>query len=142
MSAVKKEKAPARAQYPILHTRNPLEAADPLTRERVGEMETYIMKNCLWQFNSRGWDRRTQNAGILGKTTQLLCGETVDNPTPLEKCHWADAMLLAEAFRARCPWLADLDRDGIRAAMDMLHQRIDWLTIDGSLNQELTVQNY
>lgn len=142
MSAVKKEKAPSRAKYPILHTHDPLDGADPQTRERVGELENYIMKNCLWQFNSRGWDRRKQSAGILGKTTQILCGEAVDNPTPLDKCYWVDAVLLARAYRERFAWIADLDPDGIRAVMGTLHHRIDWLTIDGSLNEELTVQNY
>lgn len=142
MAAFKKEKGGARAQYPRLYDHNPLADYDEDTCEKVSVMETYIMKNCLWQFNSRGWDRRKQNAGILGKTTQLLLGEAVENPTPLEKCYWADAVLLAEAFRERCQWLAGMGADDIRALLSKLHARIDWLTIDGSLNLELTVQNY
>jgi nitrogenase delta subunit len=97
MSAVKKSKAPARAKYERIHKSNPIADADPVTKERIGQLEHYIMKNCLWQFNSRGWDRRKQNAGILSKTAQLLCDETVENPTPMEKCYWVDAVLLDEA---------------------------------------------
>ena len=38
--------------------------------------------------------------------------------------------------------LYEMSGDEIRAVIGKLHARIDWLTIDGSLNQELTVQNY
>ncbi|PIP00266.1 Fe-only nitrogenase subunit delta [Pleomorphomonas carboxyditropha] len=140
--AKKEKKDVARANYPKLYDHDPMADLDDETRAKVSELETYIMKNCLWQFNSRGWDRRKQNAGILGKTTQLLVGEEVENPTPLDKCYWVDAVLLARNFRERCAWLADLGADEIRAILAKLHARIDWLTIDGSLNEELTVQNY
>lgn len=140
--ATKKKKEEKAPKMEPLYTSNPLADADPVTKERVGQMENYIMKNCLWQFNSRGWDRRKQNAGILGKTAQLLCGEEVENPTPLEKCYWVDAVLLAEACRERCTWLAGMDKTEIKALVGALHARMDWLTIDGSLNEELTVQHY
>ncbi|MGO9597047.1 MAG: Fe-only nitrogenase subunit delta [Isosphaeraceae bacterium] len=142
MYAMSKEKAPARAKYDRLHTSDPLANLDPQTRERVGQLENYIMRNCLWQFNSRGWDRRKQNAGVLGKTVQLLCGEEVDNPTPQDRCYWVDAVCLADAYRKLFPWLAELDNDGIKFLISELHKRMDWLTIDGSLNEELIVQNY
>jgi nitrogenase delta subunit len=142
MSAVKKPKAPARAKYEKIYKSDPIAGADPLTQERIGQLENYIMKNCLWQFNSRGWDRRKQNAGILGKTAQLLCGEPVENPTPLEKCYWVDAVLLAEAYRQCHPWIAGMEKAEIKELMQLLHARIDWVTIDGSLNEELTVQQY
>lgn len=35
-----------------------------------------------------------------------------------------------------------MSKDEIQALMKLLHARIDWLTIDGSLNVELTVVNY
>jgi Fe-only nitrogenase delta subunit len=110
--------------------------------ERVAPLENYIMKHCLWQFNSRGWDRRKQNAGILGKATLLLCGEPVENPTLQEKCYWVDAVMLDRNCRERFPWLPALPKDQIKALMGLLHARMDWLTIDGSLNLELTVPNY
>ncbi|WP_454915947.1 Fe-only nitrogenase subunit delta [Xanthobacter sediminis] len=142
MASFKKEKPAGRAQYERLHTSDPLDKMDAETRVRVSAMENYIMKNCLWQFNSRGWDRRKQNAGILGKTAQILAGDTVENETPLDKCYWVDAVLLAEAFRERCAFLANMGAEEVRALIGKLHARIDWLTIDGSLNEELTVQNY
>ncbi len=109
---------------------------------KLEQLMDYIMKNCLWQFNSRAKDRRKQNVGVLTKTTQILCDEPVDNPTPLDKCYWVDAVCLAEAYRERCPWLATMDKTAIKALMQKLHERLDWLTIDGSLNEELTVQHY
>jgi len=142
MSVAAKQKAKAERKYERVYTSDPLVEADPATRDRVAQMADYIMKNCLWQFNSRGWDRRKQNAGVLGKTAQLLCGDEVANATPLERCYWVDAVCLDRAYRALFPWLAALDKDGIGALMRTLHARIDWLTIDGSLNLELTVENY
>jgi len=115
---------------------------DDLTTDRVEQLTDYIMKNCLWQFHSRAWDRERQNKEILGKTTQLLCGEEVDLSTPADKCYWADAVILAEAYRKNYPWVAELGPDEIKSTMTALHQRLDFLTISGSLNAELTDQNY
>ena len=131
-----------RADYPRLYTSDPAAELDPETRAKIATMEDYIMKNCLWQFNSRGWDRRKQNAGILGKTAQILAGDEVENPTPQERCYWIDAVVLSRAFRERCAWLSAMGAEEIRTLIAKLHARIDWLTIDGSLNLELTVQNY
>lgn len=114
---------------------------DDLQNKR-DQLVDYIMKNCLWQFNSRGWDRRKQNAGILGKATQLLCDENVDNPTPLERCYWVDAVCLMRVYRERFPWINQMGKEGIKELMEEVHKRMDWLTIDGSLNEELTVQHY
>ncbi len=132
----------AARKYERVYQEDPLAGADPEMRERVAPLENYIMKHCLWQFNSRGWDRRKQNAGILGKATLLLCGEPVENPTLQEKCYWVDAVMLDRNCRERFPWLPALPKDQIKALMRLLHARMDWLTIDGSLNLELTVLNY
>jgi nitrogenase delta subunit len=137
-----KEKSAVHPKYEKIYTSDPLAEAPPDVREKVNLLVDYIMKNCLWQFNSRGWDRRKQNAGVIGKTAQILCGETVENTTSIDKCYWVDAVCLAEAYRQRHPWLAAMDAPAIRSLMEKLHQRMDWLTIDGSLNEELTVQQY
>ncbi|HVI50142.1 MAG TPA: Fe-only nitrogenase subunit delta [Candidatus Sulfotelmatobacter sp.] len=137
-----KDKSATYPPYEKIYKSDPLAEVDAVTRERVGQMEHYIMKNCLWQYNSRGWDRRKQNAGIIGKTAQLLCGEEVDNPNPLEKCYWVDAVMLARAYREICSWLNGMDTAAIKSLMTTLHQRMDWVMIDGSLNEELTVQHY
>lgn len=140
--AIHKIKNMTERKYQKIYTENPLVNADPDTQQRIGVMENYIMKHCLWQFNSRGWDRRKQNANILGQTTLLLCDEPVDISTPLLKCYWVDATLLSRTYRKLCPWLATTPKDEIKALMKLLNARLDWLTIDGSLNQELTVVNY
>ena len=30
-------------------------------KDQVDQLVDYIMKWCLWQFNSRAWDRKDQN---------------------------------------------------------------------------------
>ncbi|GAB6037582.1 Fe-only nitrogenase subunit delta [Fundidesulfovibrio butyratiphilus] len=111
-------------------------------KERIELLVDYIMKKCLWQFHSRAWDRRDQNEGVLTKTRQILCDEKVSLETPADRCYWVDAVLLAEGFRERYPWLKSLPKEEIAAMMQGLHERMDYLTIDGSLNQELTDQHY
>nr|WP_320051133.1 Fe-only nitrogenase subunit delta [uncultured Desulfuromonas sp.] len=132
----------AERKYEKVYTSDPLAKVDADTKEKIGALEHYIMKHCLWQFNSRGWDRRKQNAGILGKTTQLLCGEEVENATPQEKCYWTDAVMLQRAYQERCPWINEMSSEEIKTLMQLLNARLDWTLIDGSLNLELTVVNY
>ncbi|MFS2223322.1 Fe-only nitrogenase subunit delta [Pantoea sp. B65] len=105
-------------------------------------MVDYIMKNCLWQFHSRKWDREKQNASILGKVQQILCDEPVDLSTPADRCYWVDAVVLADAYKARFAWLQGMEHAAIRSLIQALHQRIDYLTISASLNAELTDQRY
>jgi nitrogenase delta subunit len=78
-------------------------------KEQVEALVDYIMKNCLWQFHSRAWDRERQNEKILGLTSLLVRGEAVKPATPEEKCYWVDAVCLAEAFSARFPWLGEME---------------------------------
>jgi nitrogenase delta subunit len=115
---------------------------EQIRKARIEEMTDYIMKHCLWQFHSRSWDRRNQNAGILGKTGQLLRGERVELETPADRCFWVDAVVLAEEFRARFTWLGSGTKEEISEVMKGLHERMDFLTIDGSLNLELNDQHY
>jgi Fe-only nitrogenase delta subunit len=115
---------------------------EDVMKDKMEQLLDYIMKHCLWQFHSRAWDRKDQNEGILGKTKQLLCGEPVAFETPTDRCHWVDAVSLAEEFQKRFPWLASMDKAAIAAIMQALHERVDFLTITGSLNQELTDQHY
>jgi len=123
-------------------TCHPRSQEDDLTRERADQMMDYILKKCLWQFHSRHWDRTRQNANIIGQATQILCGETVDTSTPELKCYWVDALSLAEAYRERLPWLADLGPDTIRPLMAALHARLEYVTVTGSLNEELKDKHY
>ncbi len=115
---------------------------DDVMTNRIEQLVNYIMKKCLWQFHSRAWDREKQNEGILTKTMQILCGEPVAKETPADRCHWVDAVCLAEGFQSHFPWLATLDQAEIKLLMQGLKERIDFLTITGSLNEELTVPLY
>jgi nitrogenase delta subunit len=111
-------------------------------KKRVEELVNYIMKKCLWQFHSRTWDRKRQNENILGMTARLVYGDEVKPTTPEEKCYWADALCLAEEFKNRFDWLEKMDRKNKETLMNGLKDRIDFLTVTGSLNLELTDVHY
>jgi nitrogenase delta subunit len=111
-------------------------------KEKVEILADYIMHRCLWQFHSRAWDRERQNAGILGIAKQLLLGEEPDTSTPDKKCYWLDGYFLAKGFRERFEWVGAMSKADVAALMDALKERVDYLTIHGSLNKELTVPSY
>lgn len=113
-----------------------------IMKDRVEELVDYIMKWCLWQFHSRAWDREKQNEGILTKTQQILCDEPVELQTPADKCYWVDAVVLAKEFKAGYPWLSAMDKPEIKEVMQALKERLDYLTITGSLNTELIDPKY
>jgi nitrogenase delta subunit len=115
---------------------------EDLRKERIAQLEDYIMKNCLWQFHSRTWDRERQNREILTRTTQILCAEPVAHETLEDRCYWVDAVCLADAFTSRYPWIRDLEKAEIKLLVQGLKDRIDHLTFKGSLNKELTDQHY
>jgi Fe-only nitrogenase delta subunit len=115
---------------------------EDLTKKRMEQLVDHIMKKCLWQFHSRAWDRKDQNAGILGKTTQILCGEEPAADTPADRCYWVDAVSLCDAWKRRFPWISTLSTDEIKTLMKAIHERLDFLLITGSLNLELTDQHY
>ncbi|HEY0211563.1 Fe-only nitrogenase subunit delta [Acerihabitans sp.] len=112
------------------------------TEERIEPLIDYIMKNCLWQFHSRVWDREKQNEGVLSIVTQLLCDEPVDLTTPANRCYWADAVVLVDAYKTHFSWLGLMDKAEIASLITALHARLNHLTITGSLNAELTDQRY
>lgn len=115
---------------------------DDVMKNRTEQLVDYIMKWCLWQFHSRAWDREKQNEGILTKTMQLLCDEPIDLDTPVDKCYWVDAVVLAKDFKSTYPWLLTMEKKDIKLLMKELKDRLDYLTITGSLNQELTDPRY
>jgi Fe-only nitrogenase delta subunit len=111
-------------------------------KDRVEQLVNYIMKHCLWQFHSRAWDRERQNREILTKAKEILCEEGVEPTDRLDRCHWVDAMSLAGAYRSLYPWIDTLSKSEISELMKNVHERMDYLTITGSLNLELTDQHY
>jgi nitrogenase delta subunit len=75
-------------------------------------------------------------------TSLLVRGEAVKPATPEEKCYWVDAVCLAEAFSARFPWLGVMEGEKKGLVMRGVKDRMDFLTITGSLNQELKDPHY
>jgi len=110
--------------------------------DKIEQLVDYIMKNCLWQFNSRAWDRKNQNEGIVSKTTQLLCDETVDVGTPEQRCYWVEAKILADEYKRLYPWIATMDKSEIKVLMQGFKDRIDYLTITASRNTEINDKLY
>ncbi len=45
--------------------------------------------------------------------------------------------ILAETYKSNYPWLANMDKAEIKLIMQGLKERIDFLTITGSLNKEI-----
>jgi Fe-only nitrogenase delta subunit len=111
-------------------------------KERVEQLVEYIMKNCLWQFHSRTWDRERQNREILTKTKEVLCDECVEPTDRLDRCYWVDAVVLASAYRKTFPWINKLAKNEICELMGGVRERMDYLMITGSLNLELTDEHY
>lgn len=111
---------------------------ETLLKERTEQLLTFIMKKCLWQFHSRAWDRERQNARIIEKTRQLLCGEPVEKETPEDRCYYVDASYLAENYKEKFPWVSEVKKSDLELVMQCLKERLDYLLITGSLNKELT----
>jgi len=115
---------------------------DDALLKKIEPLIDHIMKNCLWQFHSRAWDRTRQNEKIIDMTSKILCDEPVDTSAAFDRCYWVDAVVLADAYRSLFPWLVTSGKEEIKRLMSALHERIEYLTVTGSLNKELTDQNY
>ncbi|MFA0823041.1 MAG: Fe-only nitrogenase subunit delta [Methanomethylovorans sp.] len=115
---------------------------EDVMKDRVEQLVDFIMKKCLWQFHSRTWDRERQNECILTKTMQILCEEPVEKETSADRCYWVDAVYLSDSFMRRYTWLGTMDKDEIKLLMQGVKDRIDYLTIKGSLNEELNDPHY
>ena len=109
---------------------------------RSNQLVDFIMKHCLWQFHSRKWDRERQNREILSLATQILCEENEEPSSRLDRCHWVDAVMLARNYRKNYPWINELNKPEIKAVMQLVHEKMDYQTITGSLNKELADEHY
>jgi nitrogenase delta subunit len=109
---------------------------------QADQLVDFIMKNCLWQFHSRTWDRERQNREILTKTKEILCEENEEPADRLDRCYWVDAVVLARNYRLHFPWITTMDRAEITAVMQKVREKVDYQTITGSLNKELTDEHY
>lgn len=116
---------------------------EDIMNQRMEILLDYIMKNCLWQFHSRTWDRERQNREIIGWAEKVLLGTANTAPEdPLDRCHWVDGVSLAHNWRERFEWINALGAEDISPLMKALHARVDFLTRTGSLNEELTDEHY
>ncbi len=115
-----------------------------IAEEKMAQLDYYISKHCLWQFNSRGWDRLIQNERILTKATLLLCGEDAieDADSFADRYYWCEAKTLVGAFKSYYPWIKETSREEIRHIMKLLKDKMDYTLVNGSLNQELVKQQY
>ena len=109
---------------------------------RADQLVDFIMKHCLWQFHSRTWDRERQNREILTKTKEILCEENEEPNERLDRCHWVDAVMLARNYRKNFPWISTLSNAEITEVMQRVREKMDYQTITGSLNKELTDEHY
>jgi nitrogenase delta subunit len=109
---------------------------------QADQLVNFIMKNCLWQFHSRTWDRERQNREILTKTKEILCEENEEPAERLDRCYWVDAVVLARNYRLHFPWITTMDHAEITAVMQKVREKVDYQTITGSLNKELTDEHY
>lgn len=114
-----------------------------LAEEKMAQLEWYITKHCLWQYNSRGWDRLIQNERILTKTKQLFCGENAkDDDTTADRYYWSEAKSLQIAFTKYFQWIAETSKEDLVQILDLLKDRMDHTMVHASLNQELTKEQY
>ena len=114
-----------------------------IAKEKMAQLEWYIQKHCLWQYNSRGRDREVQNERILGKTKQLLCGENAhDDETIPDRYYWSEATMLVESFKKYFPWIQETSKEDLAVIMQMLKDKMDYIMIKGSLNVELSKEQY
>ena len=114
---------------------------DMTIETKTNALMNYIMKNCLWQFNSRAWDREDQDKNIIGKATQILCHEETAKESPADRCYWAEAQQLVDEWSC-FPWLKTMSLNDIQLMMGKLKDKLDYQLIKGSLNKELTDPNY
>jgi vanadium nitrogenase delta subunit len=101
-----------------------------------------IQEKCLWQFFSRAWDREENIDGILTKVGEIMAKEPSATETMADKYFYADAKVVAAELSASLPWLKDLDRDEVKAALQSVKEKLLDITVTRSLNGELRVKNY
>lgn len=110
--------------------------------EKIEQLVGHIQERCLWQFFSRSWDREENIDGILTKAAEILNSEESKMETTADRCFHADARILVADFRSRFPWIKDIGREEVKSLLEGVKERMRYITISHSMNEELHQHNY
>lgn len=110
--------------------------------DKVQKVYDYILERCLWQFFSRNWDRERNIKAILKNVAALYSGEEVSKETNLDKCYYADAKILLDQLMERYAWFEELSAKEVREITDKVADKLIYLAVTNSLNQERTLEYY
>lgn len=111
-------------------------------KEKIEQLVGYVQERCLWQFYSRTWDRNENIEGIMTKVAQLLAGDPLKKDTPMDRCFYADAMVVSEDFKARYPWVKELSKEEIYEVIEGVKARMTEIVVTKSQNEELNIPFY
>lgn len=110
--------------------------------EKIEQLFLYLQERCLWQFHSRAWDREDNISVTCEDLIRLLTGEKVTRETPEERCHYADAVLLADQVKAKFPWILQLSDAERREVIEGAFGKVMEVAVTNSRNGELNNENY
>jgi vanadium nitrogenase delta subunit len=110
--------------------------------EKIEQLVTFIQENCLWQFFSRTWDREENIEGVLTKAAEILTGKDSKLDTTADRCFHADARILVSDVASTFPWIKETSAEEVKNILSGVKERIRFITITASKNEELNVENY
>ena len=102
----------------------------------------FFQKNTLWQFFSRDWDRKENIDGMFGALEALARKETLPRETPMEKCFYADAVVMLQQIHVKVPGFATLPPEAAVAALEEAKRELWDIAITSSKNEELSAELY
>lgn len=111
-------------------------------KAQIDQLANHIQERCLWQFFSRSWDREDNIEGILTKATEILCEEKSSQETAADKSYYADARILISDFKRLYPWITKMEKEEIKLLFQGVKDRMLFITVTGSHNEELRDPNY
>ena len=110
--------------------------------KKAYEVFLYLQERCLWQFHSRAWDREDNISNIKTDIMKLLVDKKINNETLIDKCHYADARILADDLKRRFPWLMEMSETERNQILSDGFDKLFDVTVTHSLNAELNNENY
>lgn len=110
--------------------------------EKIEQLFLYLQERCLWQFYSRSWDREDNISAICENLIKLLTGKKVIQETPEDRCHYADAVLLADQVKTKFPWILQLSDAERRDVIEGAFGKVMDVAVTNSRNAEINNENY